>query len=78
MRITHRQLEAYIQFMETGTVTAAAERMRLSQPAMSKILAGLEIDLGLNLFLRERKRLVPTGQAHLLYKEVRRLFAALG
>ena len=29
MRITHRQLEAYIQFMETGSVTAAAERMRL-------------------------------------------------
>ena len=28
MRITHRQLEAYIQFMETGSVTAAAERMR--------------------------------------------------
>ncbi|QCI63966.1 LysR family transcriptional regulator [Phreatobacter stygius] len=77
MRITHRQLEAYIQFMETGTVTAAAERMRLSQPAMSKILAGLEIDLALTLFQRKRKRLVPTNEAHLLYKEVRRLFAAL-
>lgn len=77
MRITHRQLEAYVQFMETGTVTAAAERMRLSQPAMSKILAGLEIDLALTLFERKRKRLVPTHEAHLLYKEVRRLFGSL-
>ena len=42
MRITHRQLEAFIQFMETGTVTAAAERMLVTQPAMSKMLAGLE------------------------------------
>lgn len=77
MRITHRQLEAYIQFMETGSVTAAAERMGVSQPAMSKILAGLEIDLALNLFERKRKRLIPTHQAHLLHKEVRRLFASL-
>ena len=69
MRFTHRQLEAYIQFMETGSVTAAAERMRLSQPAMSKILAGLEIDLALTLFERKRKRLIPTHQAQLLYKD---------
>lgn len=77
MRITHRQLEAYNLFMETGTVTAAAERMGLSQPAMSKILAGLEIDLGLKLFQRQRKRLIPTHEAHLLHKEVKRLFESL-
>ncbi len=77
MRITHRQLEAFVQFMETGTVTAAADRLFVSQPAMSKMLAGLEIDLALTLFLREKKRLVPTDEAQLLYKEVRRLFGSL-
>ena len=77
MRITHRQLEAFIQFMETGTVTAAAERMFVTQPAMSKMLAGLEIDLDLTLFHREKRRLIPTDEARLLYKEVRRLFASL-
>ncbi|GHF66106.1 LysR substrate-binding domain-containing protein [Seohaeicola zhoushanensis] len=77
MRITHRQLEAFIQFMETGTVTAAADRMLVTQPAMSKMLAGLEIDLNLALFQREKRRLIPTDKARLLYKEVRRLFASL-
>ena len=77
MRITHRQLEAFIQFMETGTVTAAAERMLVTQPAMSKMLAGLEIDLNLTLFQREKRRLIPTDEARLLYNEVRRLFASL-
>lgn len=77
MRITHRQLEGFVQFMETGTVTTAAERLFVSQPAMSKMLAGLEIDLKLKLFEREKKRLVPTDEAELLYKEVRRLFSSL-
>lgn len=77
MRITHRQLEAFIQFMESGTVTAAAERMYVTQPAMSKMLAGLEIDLDLTLFHREKRRLIPTGEARMLYNEVRRLFASL-
>ncbi|MFC4667516.1 LysR substrate-binding domain-containing protein [Seohaeicola nanhaiensis] len=77
MRITHRQLEAFIQFMESGTVTAAADRMLVTQPAMSKMLAGLEIDLNLSLFLREKRRLIPTDEARLLYNEVRRLFASL-
>ncbi|WP_425404089.1 LysR substrate-binding domain-containing protein [Hwanghaeella sp.] len=77
MRITHRQLEAFVQFMEVGTVTGAAERLFVSQPAMSKMLAGLEIDLDLTLFHREKKRLKPTDEAHLLYKEVRRLFASV-
>lgn len=77
MRITHRQLEAFVQFMESGTVTAAAENMFVSQPAMSKILSGLEIDLGLKLFQRTRKRLVPTEEARLVYAEASRLLNSL-
>ncbi len=77
MRINHRQLEAFRQFMECGTVTAAAERLYVSQPAMSKMLAALESDLGLTLFVREKKRLTPTDDARLLYKEVRRLLSSV-
>ncbi|MGB3070197.1 MAG: LysR substrate-binding domain-containing protein [Ottowia sp.] len=77
MRINHRQLEAFRQFMESGTVTAAAERLYVTQPAMSKMLAALEYDLGLTLFVREKKRLTPTDDARLLYKEVRRLLSSV-
>lgn len=77
MRINHRQLEAFRQFMESGTVTAAAERFHVTQPAMSKMLAGLESDLGLALFMREKKRLIPTDDARLLYREVKRLLSSV-
>lgn len=78
MALTHRQLEAFHAFMETGTVTATADRLRISQPATSKILAGLEYDLKLKLFRRVRKRLVPTNEAHMLYMEVHRLITSMG
>ncbi|MFO7482212.1 LysR substrate-binding domain-containing protein [Oceanibaculum nanhaiense] len=77
MPLSHRQLDAFRMFMETGSVTAAAERLRVSQPAVSKSLVGLEYDLGLTLFTRARKRLVPTHDAQLLYREVERLFSSL-
>lgn len=77
MRINHRQLEAFRHFMESGTVTAAAERFHVTQPAMSKMLAGLESDLGLALFAREKKRLIPTDDARLLYLEVKRLLSSV-
>jgi DNA-binding transcriptional LysR family regulator len=77
MPLSHRQLDAFRMFMETGSVTTAAERLHISQPAVSKSLALLEYDLRLKLFARARKRLVPTPDAQLLYQEVERLFGAL-
>lgn len=77
MPISHRQLEAFRMFMQTGTVTGAAQRLRISQPAVSKILTSLEYELGLTLFTRVKKRLQPTGDAQLLSREVERLFSGL-
>lgn len=76
-RITPRQLEAFRAFMEAGTVTGAAERMRLSQSAVSKILGGLEYSVGYPLFRREKQRLLPTREAKLLQREVERIFRGL-
>lgn len=76
-RITPRQLEAFQAFMEAGTVTGASERMRLSQSAVSKILSGLEYNVGYPLFRREKQRLIPTREAKLLLREVDRIFRGL-
>jgi DNA-binding transcriptional LysR family regulator len=76
-RITPRQLEAFQAFMEAGTVTGASERMRLSQSAVSKILSGLEYNVGYALFRREKQRLIPTREAKLLLREVDRIFRGL-
>lgn len=77
MMITPRQLEAFAAVMERGTVTAAAERLGVSQPAVSKILAGLEVEIGYPLFTRIKRRLAPTSEAQLLAGEVSRLYRGL-
>ena len=77
VRISPRQLEAFRAFMEVGTVTGAAEQLGLSQSAVSKILSGLEYSVGYPLFLREKRRLIPTPEAVLLRREVDRIFRGL-
>ncbi|HWL79413.1 MAG TPA: LysR substrate-binding domain-containing protein [Roseomonas sp.] len=72
-----RQCEVFRAVMEAGTVTAAAERLHVTQPAVSKVLAQLERELGFRVFLRERQRLLPTPEAQALYAEVRRAFIGL-
>jgi DNA-binding transcriptional LysR family regulator len=72
-----RQCEVFRVVIEAGTVTAAANRLHVSQPAVSKILAQLEQDLGFRAFVRERRRLIPTPEAQALYHEIRRAFISL-
>lgn len=69
-----RQIEAFKAVLETGTVTQAAVRLSISQPAVSKLLHLFERNAAMELFTRDRGRLVPTPEAHLLYEEVERVF----
>jgi DNA-binding transcriptional LysR family regulator len=75
--VNTRQLEALGAMLESGTVTAAASRLGISQPAVSKLLASLERETGLTLFQREKKRLFATAEARLLYEETDRHFVGL-
>jgi DNA-binding transcriptional LysR family regulator len=73
-----RQIEAFKAVMETGTVTMAAARLRISQPAVSKLLQLFERNAGMMLFARDRGRLSPTREARLLYEQVERIFQGAG
>ncbi|MGX1786456.1 LysR substrate-binding domain-containing protein [Bosea sp. NPDC055332] len=77
MSLNIRQIEAFRMIMQTGTVTAAAERLRISQPAVSRLLSLLEAKAGLTLFTRSRQRLQPTPEAWLFMREVERSFVGL-
>jgi len=55
--ITVRQIEVFVAVATSGSVRLAAERMHLTQPAVSMALAELERQLGEPLFDRERGRL---------------------
>jgi len=72
-----RQLEAFRALMEGYTVTQAGERLYISQPAVSKLIARMEHECGFKLFLRERGRLAPTPEARMLYTEVQRVFVGI-
>lgn len=64
-----KQLEAFQAVMLSGSTTGAAERLGLSQPGISRLLAQFEQDLGLRLFIREKGRLVPTREAQALLQD---------
>jgi len=55
--ISVRQIEVFVSIAATGTVRGAAERLSVTQPAVSMALAELERHLGSPLFDRERGRL---------------------
>ena len=52
-----RQIEAFRAIIDTGTVSRAAERLSISQPAVTKLLQHLERTIGFALFDRRRGRL---------------------
>ncbi|MGF1757714.1 LysR family transcriptional regulator [Photobacterium sagamiensis] len=71
------QLNAFKAVIECQTVTAAAERLNLSQPAVSRLLSGLEQRLGFDLFLRKGNRLVLSDEGQAFYLEVAKVFEAV-
>lgn len=75
MRLRH--IEVFNAVMLTGSVSAAARLINVTQPAVSRILAHAELQLGFALFHRHKGRLVATREAQTLYPHIERLFHQL-
>ncbi len=65
-----KSLESFRAIMQTGSATAAAKQMGLTQPGVSRLLASLEHLVGFQLFYREHSRLIPTDEAQRLSSEI--------
>lgn len=73
-----RQIEAFRAVMRTGAMTTAADMIHVTQPAVSRLIRDLELELGFALFHRRGNLVAPTAQAHALLTEVDRSFIGLG
>lgn len=58
------QIKCFLAAAECLSFTKAAEKLYLSQPVLSRQIASMEDELGMELFVREKKvvRLTPSGQ----------------
>ncbi|MDK1374318.1 MULTISPECIES: LysR substrate-binding domain-containing protein [unclassified Sinorhizobium] len=72
-----RQIEAFRAVIITGTVSAGAELMGITQPAVSRLIAELEASTGFALFDRVKGRLVPTPEGQIFYRDVEASFRGL-
>ncbi|PVE21760.1 transcriptional regulator [Microvirga sp. KLBC 81] len=63
--------------MLTGGMTAAAELLGITQPAVSRLVREFETSSGLSLFERRGNQITPTPDAVTLLAEVERSFAGL-
>ncbi|PCE34238.1 LysR family transcriptional regulator [Burkholderia ubonensis] len=73
MNFTH--LAAFYAVVETGSVTAASERLHVSQPALTREIRELEERLGATLFDRMPRGMRPTEAGRLLAEYAAQIFA---
>jgi DNA-binding transcriptional LysR family regulator len=58
--MTYRDLLYIVTILDEGSVSAAANRLNISQPSLSQAVSKLESQIGMKLFLRYGKHLAPT------------------
>lgn len=68
-----RHARTFVTVADLGTVSKAAERLHIAQPALSRQIGNLENELGVKLFDRVGRRLVLTGEGEQLLGDCRAL-----
>ncbi|WP_019626701.1 LysR family transcriptional regulator [Thioalkalivibrio sp. ALJT] len=76
-QLSIESLQAFVAVVDTGAFSAAAERLHLTQPAISKRIQSLEASLQRPLFERQGRRVRPTEVAVRLLPEAREILARL-
>jgi DNA-binding transcriptional LysR family regulator len=66
-------METFVRVVETGSFSAAARRLNVGQPAVSKTVAQIEERLGVRLLMRSTHGLSPTEAGQSFYDRARRL-----
>ncbi|WP_244546943.1 LysR family transcriptional regulator [Ensifer sp. YR511] len=72
-----RQIEAFRAVMLTGGMTTAADMMRITQPAVSRLIRDLEMDVKIELFHRKGNQITPSAEATAFLAEVERSYLGM-
>lgn len=70
-----RHLKAFLAVFEERNITAAAQRLFISQPTLSVTIKQLEDELGVALFVRQPRGVDVSAEARVLYPQARRMVA---
>ena len=71
------EIQAFIQIVESGSITAAAERLEIAKSAVSRRLSELEARLGVQLFHRTTRKLTLTDSGRGFYERTVRILSDL-
>ncbi|HAG91197.1 MAG TPA: LysR family transcriptional regulator [Bdellovibrionales bacterium] len=71
--MNHQQLTTFVTVIAEGSMTAAAEKLSLTQPAVSQQIRNLEEEQGVNLLVRGTRQVKPTLPGQILYDYAKRI-----
>lgn len=72
-----KAMAAFVRIVEAGSLTAAADALDVSQPAMVRRLAALESALGVRLINRTTRRMALTDEGREYYERCRLVLSAV-
>src|ERR1039458_2327328 len=70
-RVELRQLRYFIAVAEALSFTRAGQKLRIAQPALSRQIRQLEEEIGVQLLLRDRRRVELTDAGRVFLNEAR-------
>lgn len=76
-RLDSRKLRYFVEAIEQGSLNRAATSLRISQPALSKAVRTLELELGISLLERTSAGVRPTSYGKALYSHAKAVIAEL-
>ena len=76
-KLNSKQMEVFVAVMTHGSITAAAQHLNVSQPAVSRMIERFEQTAGFHAFERRRGKLFPTPESEIFFAEVRQVYRGI-